>query len=62
MLDQFLSASFVSSQMNEAQNDRGAFELAWRPVGAKPLSAALSEESALRTPVSRPPLPSFELL
>jgi hypothetical protein len=57
MLDQFLSAP-----INEAQTDRGAFQLAWRPVGARPLSAALSEETAPRTPVSRPPLPSFELL
>ena len=57
MLDQFLACS-----ANESEADRGAFQFAWRPVGARPLSAALSQPTTPRPRVARPPLPSFEFL
>ena len=57
MLDQFLSCP-----ANDSESDRGAFQFAWRPVGARPLSAALTQSVTPRPRVSRPALPSFELL
>jgi len=57
MLEQFLACP-----AHDSQADRGAFQLAWRPAGSRPLSAALSEPTLARGPVSRPALPSFELL
>lgn len=56
MLDQFLACPASDSE------DRGAFQLAWRPVGARPLSAALTQPVTPRARSARPPLPSFELL
>jgi hypothetical protein len=55
MLDQFLACP-----AHDSESDRGAFQFAWRPVGARPLSAALTQPTTPR--VSRPSLPSFELL
>ncbi len=57
MLDQFLACP-----ANDSEVDRGAFQFAWRPVGARPLSAALTQPVTPRTRAARPPLPSFELL
>jgi hypothetical protein len=59
MLDQFLACP---ASDREVESDRGAFQLAWRPVGARPLSAALTAGTTIRPRVARPPLPSFELL
>ena len=56
MLDLFL----ISREHDE--DPRGAFELAWRPVGARPLSAAISAPQCRKDRVARPPLPSFEIL
>ena len=57
MLDQFLACP-----ANDAHSDRGAFVLAWRPAGARPLSAALTRPMELHPRVTRPSMPSFELL
>jgi hypothetical protein len=57
MLDQFLACP-----ANDSEADRGAFQFAWRPVGARPLSAALTQPALPRPRVCRPALPSFELL
>ena len=57
MLDQFLACP-----ANDTPFDRGAFQLAWRPVGARPLSDALTEGTLVRARVDRPALPTFELL
>jgi hypothetical protein len=59
MLDQFLACP---STERDLQPQRGAFELAWRPVGARPLSLALTVLGTVRPVFARPPLPSFELL
>ena len=57
MLDQFLACP-----SRDTESDRGAFLFAWRPVGARPLSAALTQPVTPRAPAARPPLPTFELL
>lgn len=57
MLDQFLACP-----ANHTDADRSAFQFAWRPVGARPLSAALTQPPTPRLPITRPALPSFELL
>ena len=59
MLDQFLACP---TSDRDPESERGAFQLAWRPVGARPLSAALTASTTLRPRSFRPPLPSFELL
>ena len=46
MLDQFLA-----HPAHDSQDDRGAFQLAWRPVGARPLSAALVTADGWAYPV-----------
>jgi hypothetical protein len=57
MLDQFLACP-----AKDSDSDRGAFHFAWRPVGARPLSAALSQPETPRPRANRPAMPSFELL
>jgi hypothetical protein len=58
MLDQFLS----NLTRDRDEDLRGAYELAWRPVGSRPLSAAISAPQCRGPIASRPPQPSFELL
>ena len=54
MLDRFFAAPAI-----KLEQDRGAYFLAWRPVGARPLSAALGANVTLRPKVTRPPPPKL---
>lgn len=59
MFDQFFAHS---ASERDLEPERTAYQFAWRPVGARPLSAALTAETTPRVCSTRPPLPSFELL
>ncbi len=56
MLDQFFAAPLAP------YSERTAFQFAWRPAGARPLTAAMKETEPQRSEVQRPPMPTFELL
>lgn len=52
---------FFSRPVTDAEPECTAFTHAWRPAGARPLSAALTETQPLRDPPPRQPWPTFEL-
>ena len=52
---------FFSRPVTDVEPECTAFTHAWRPAGARPLSAALTEAHPLRDPPTRPAWPTFEL-
>lgn len=56
MLDQFFAGALAT------YSERTAFQFAWRPAGARPLAASLTENTTVRAEVQRPAMPTFELL